>query len=142
MQQGVAPSLADAPARCGSAPHQPSAVNSSRVTHHRLGCKHVFVPELEVFHIFQDDLLVFPALEEVCAADDRGGPRGLVPLDVHRGGLVVGLNPPGEDRECAGMGEEGSRSKEMVWGERAAPLGALWVAVTCHPAVPHPHSAG
>lgn len=129
------------PSLCGSAPHQPSAANSSRVTHHRLGRKHVFVPELEVFDVFQDDLLVFPALEEVCAADDGGGTRGLVPLDVHRGGLVIGLNPPGEHRQCGGVGEEGSRSKEMGWGEWVTPLGDS-VGVTCHPAVPHPRSAG
>lgn len=136
--QGGAAQSGTTPGRCSCPPWFCTAstlsTQPSRATHHRLGCKHVFVPELEIFDIFQDDLLVFPALEEVGAADDGGGSRGLVALDVHRGGLVVGLDPPGEDR--AGLvGWRRQQGQGDGVGAMGSTLGSL---VT----LPHPRSAG
>lgn len=75
----------------------------SHNTYHGLGCKHVFVPELEVFNIFQDYFFILSALKEIGAANDSGNPRRLVPLDVHRIWLIVGLNSPGKNKRKAAV---------------------------------------
>lgn len=77
-------------------------MNCSRGIYHRLCCKHVFVPELEVFNVFQDYFFVFSALKEIGAANDGRSPRRLVPLDVHRIWLIVGLNSPGKNKKGGG----------------------------------------
>ena len=74
------------------------------------GGEHVLVPELEAVHLLQDDPPVLLALEEVCAAEDGGGPLGLVPLDQDRGGGVVRLHAPRggrrRERRCKTKGVE------------------------------------
>lgn len=85
--------------------HQPSpsAANCSRGTHRRLCGKHVFVPELEVFDVFQDYFFIFSALKEIGAANDGRSPRRLVALDVHRVRLIVGLYSPGKSKKGGGV---------------------------------------
>lgn len=64
-------------------------------THHHLCGKHVLVPQLEVPHSLQDHLQVLPRLEEVCASENCGIARGLVPFHVDGVWLVVGIDTPG-----------------------------------------------
>lgn len=64
------------------------------------GGKHVLVTELEAVDLLQDHAAVLFALEEVGAAEYSGDTLGLVSLDQHCGGGVVGLHAPemGEKR--------------------------------------------
>lgn len=62
------------------------------------GGEQVFVSQLEAVDLLQDHLPVVFALEEVGAAENGGDPLRFAPLDQHRGGRVVGLHPPGEEK--------------------------------------------
>lgn len=73
------------------------------------GGKHVLVSELEAVHLLQNHSAVLLALEEVGAAEYSGHTQGLLPLDQHCGGGVVGLHTPGghgEEKQRRWIGEE------------------------------------
>lgn len=104
----------------------PAAVIRSQDAYHGLGCKHVFVPELEVFNIFQDYLFIFPALKEIGAANDSRSPRRLVPLNVHCIWLIVGLDSPGENKRGGGgvsPALTGQQTRPEERGERRQEVG-------------------
>lgn len=58
------------------------------------GGEHVLFSELEAVDLLQDHPAVAFALEEVGAAEYGGDALGLVSLDQHSGGGVVGLHAP------------------------------------------------
>lgn len=62
--------------------------------YHRLGGKEIFVPELEVFYVLQEDLFIFPGLEEICATQDGGRACWFISLYVNRGWFVIRLDTP------------------------------------------------